>query len=598
MKLSRPWLAFVLALFCLPLFIDLGRQDIQNDEAIYSFAVDRILEIGDWLAPRSSPHEDAVFLEKPPLKFWIVAAPIRVGLLPHNEFGIRFWDALFGGIGFAYVFAIGTRLAGPFCGGIAVLLLFVHWPLLFDHGLRQNNMEAPLFLCYCGGIYHYMAWMAGKRSRRDAFAVGLYFVLGFMTKFVAALFLPLVLAAATLPIRASRSKVFAEWRLWGAVSALVFVLVVPWFVYAHLRFGAYLWEVMLSTHVVTRFTDYLDPSHLQPWYYYIRDMHLNFVASRTEMLVVGGLVVLLVQTIRRRWFDGTLVLMWLVLPIILISLGTSKLYHYAYPFLPPLTLAAGYLLALIVLLVPAPFERLLAALETGATARLPGVMAMLRKRPARFVLMLISIAGIGLAISGIAYGTIRLDVDGMMLFKSSGVVRPIVVAVLAGLLAGAPAMASRAAVPLLVASILPWSTYHDTLLRLKTDRHPMRSSSECIARVQAQDAGLSPGIYLDLPDAVISHPMYYYFRRIQPWTRAASSSSPQIYQRVYEPQRAQPVLVWDQTYQQFMRDPESSAGPVTGSLAAPPMVGLIDALVLLPGPYAQCANVDAQASAR
>ena len=171
-------------------------------------------------------------------------------------------------------------------------------------------------------------------------------------------------------------------------------------------------------------------------------------------------------------------------------------------------------------------------------------------------------------------------------------------AVLAGLLAGAPAMASRAAVPLLVASILPWSTYHDTLMRLSTDRHPMRSSSECIARVQAEDAGLSRGIYLDLPDAVISHPMYYYFRRIQPWTRAESSSPSQIYQRVYEPQRVQPVLVWDQTYQQFMRDPQSSAGPVTGTLAAPPMVGLVDALVLLPGPYAQCADVDAQTASR
>ena len=31
---------------------------------------------GDWLEPKSSPSETEVFLEKPPLKFWIVAAPI------------------------------------------------------------------------------------------------------------------------------------------------------------------------------------------------------------------------------------------------------------------------------------------------------------------------------------------------------------------------------------------------------------------------------------------------------------------------------------------------------------------------------------------
>src|SRR6185503_7437252 len=110
---------------CLPLFVGLGRSDLAGDEGIYSFGVDRILESGDWLVPKVSPFEDRPFLEKPPLKFWLVAAPIRLGFLPHNEFGLRFWDALFGGISFLYVFAVGRRLAGPVCGAVAVLTLFV-----------------------------------------------------------------------------------------------------------------------------------------------------------------------------------------------------------------------------------------------------------------------------------------------------------------------------------------------------------------------------------------------------------------------------------------------------------------------------------------
>ena len=54
--------------------------DIRNDEAIYDYAVDRILETGEWLTPRSSTL-DGPFLEKPPLKFWIVAGAIKSGLL-------------------------------------------------------------------------------------------------------------------------------------------------------------------------------------------------------------------------------------------------------------------------------------------------------------------------------------------------------------------------------------------------------------------------------------------------------------------------------------------------------------------------------------
>ena len=96
LRLSRPWLALVLVAFCLPLFVGLGTPDLGTDEAIYSFAVDRILETGDWLVPKSSPSETDPFLEKPPLKFWIVALPIKAGLLPHDEFGLRFVDAVAG----------------------------------------------------------------------------------------------------------------------------------------------------------------------------------------------------------------------------------------------------------------------------------------------------------------------------------------------------------------------------------------------------------------------------------------------------------------------------------------------------------------------
>ena len=351
-SVSRPWLALVLVLFCLPLFIGLRSLDLETDEAIYSFAVDRILEIGDWLQPKSSPSETAVFLEKPPLKFWIVAAPIRAGLLPHDEFGLRFWDALFGGVAFLYVFAIGSLLAGPVCGAVAVMLLFVHWPLLLDHGLRTNNMEGPLFLCYCGGIYHFLRWPAtdGRRKQSHAVAVGLYFVLGFMTKFVAALFLPVVLALGALMFRATRVKLASDWRLWLSVKALVILLIVPWFIYAYVQFGSELWETMFAAHVYERFTTGLNQAHVHPWNYYLVMMAEGFSRSGLQWLVPIGVIVLFVQSVRRRSFEGMIVVLWATVPLALISVGSSKLYHYAYPFLPPLTIAAGYVVALVVML--------------------------------------------------------------------------------------------------------------------------------------------------------------------------------------------------------------------------------------------------------
>ena len=60
---QRLWLAAVVIAFCVPLFVGLGRTDMENDEAIYSYAVDGILAKGDWLSPPLSPDQGWTFLE-------------------------------------------------------------------------------------------------------------------------------------------------------------------------------------------------------------------------------------------------------------------------------------------------------------------------------------------------------------------------------------------------------------------------------------------------------------------------------------------------------------------------------------------------------
>jgi 4-amino-4-deoxy-L-arabinose transferase-like glycosyltransferase len=206
------WLALVIALFCVPLFLGLGRTDFENDESIYSFAAEVMAQHGDWLTPKSLPSDTDPFLEKPPLKIWMVAAPIYVGWLPTNEFGERFVDALLGGFAFLYVFGIGRKLAGPVAGIAAAALLFAFDALIFSHGVRSNNMESAMLLAYCGGVYHFLAWRSVNPDvKRHIFAMSLYFVLGFMTKFVAAIFLPAILMLAAASTRQDLGRVRRDW---------------------------------------------------------------------------------------------------------------------------------------------------------------------------------------------------------------------------------------------------------------------------------------------------------------------------------------------------------------------------------------------------
>ena len=340
---ARLGLSVVLCLFCLPLFIGLSGWDLRNDEAIYSYATERILETGDWLTPRLTPY-DQPFLEKPPLKFWIVAAAIQAGLLPSNEFGLRFFDALFGAVAFVYVFYVGRVLAGALCGIVAVLILFTIDPLLFFHGLRENNMEAALVLTYCGGIYHFARWVEeSARTRRSlhALAVGAYFTLGFMTKYVAVLFLPAVCAIAFMWREGVLTRIRAQWREWIPAALVVLAATLPWFLYQAVHSGDLLWQTMFGQHVYVRFTAALDPRHLQPWHYYYSELWRELAFAGSLWISLIGLVMLVRNAwIGRPWL-ARLVLVWWIVPFALMALGTSKMIHYTYPFLPPIALGAG-----------------------------------------------------------------------------------------------------------------------------------------------------------------------------------------------------------------------------------------------------------------
>jgi 4-amino-4-deoxy-L-arabinose transferase-like glycosyltransferase len=533
------WVAAVLVCFCLPLFVNLGTRDLDNDEAIYSFAVDRMVATGDWFVPRAIPRGDAPFLEKPPLKFWMVALPMRAGWLPPDEFGMRFWDAVFGAASFVYVFLIGTWFLNPVCGFIAVLLLFAHAPLVFNHGLRSNTMDSAVVLAYCGGIYHYLRWIApfdarttdeersNARTTRPlhVFAVALYFVLGFMTKFVAALFLPMILGLTALVVPQHRRALARGWRTWALAAVIAIMLIAPWFVFASIRFGGAFWRTILGTHVYQRFTSSLDPGHLHPWHYYLGQM-FAFWESGALVLITAGVALVATWTARRYAPSVLVLVIWLVLPLAGISAVTSKLYHYAFPFLPPLALMGAYFAALVPAIGWAPFDRALDRAYAYAAAGAPRLTHFVQHRAVRLVLLLALAVTFCTAAGGVAFGRIQFMV-GTTELASAGVLRPALWAFVFGVLLMPPRRCRHWLLLLLVGGLLPVQGYRDSLALLGAGSHPRRSVSSCIKAVQA-GSGVARGLRVADPVETISHSVFYYFDRIQPWRHAPDGDIPTL----------------------------------------------------------------------
>ena len=572
-------------LFGLPLFFGLTSQDLNNDEAIYSYAVDRMLEGESWLTPRSSPQtvypgdpgtHAGVFFEKPPLKFWIVALPIQLGLLPHDEFGLRFWDALFGAVAFLYVFLIGRRLVDPLCGLAAVFLLFINGALLFEHGLRSTVMEAPLFLAYTGGIYHFLAWSESDRRSdrwRHIIAFAGWFTLGFMTKFVAAIFLPMVVGVTALCLPDWRRRLRADrWRwIAGALSSTALIL--PWFVYQYADNGAYFWNVIFGAHIYDRVRGTLHPDHARPWSFYFTRLHAHLTQVGALGWVIAGGALWITQSVRRPWNGGVLIVVWFLLPVGIISLSVAKLGWYMYPFLPPVALVGGYAVSRVV--------QLARRLHAGSGG----------------VLHLVERAGLG---SRSKRHSRPDDHDPSTLSRTARH------AAFAGTLA-------------LVVYLWPVAQYAATFDALDDHRRPLSALRHCLVEQFDELTLVAPDtvsrMYIHLPEGQgLTHNYYCYYRVLGQWERLVSPTDADLYRRLFVPGHRAPTLMFGRDLQAFLQrigspdfgvalralgaeigDPALMATESGELLPAATAVrlgraGTTAAVVVLPGPLAGCAD--------
>src|SRR6202163_85093 len=117
--LRKSWTLGVAALFCTMLWFALlaHRPLYDPDEGRYAEIPREMLSGGDWVIP----HLNAlVYLEKPPLQYWLTALAFRG--FGQNEFAARLCTGLAGYLSLVTVFFLGRKLWG-FDAGVRALLL-------------------------------------------------------------------------------------------------------------------------------------------------------------------------------------------------------------------------------------------------------------------------------------------------------------------------------------------------------------------------------------------------------------------------------------------------------------------------------------------
>jgi 4-amino-4-deoxy-L-arabinose transferase-like glycosyltransferase len=323
--------AVILAVAGLLLFWKLGATSFRDgDEAQYAQCAKEMMASGDYLNVR---YLGKPFLEKPPLKMWLIVAGYR--LFGVNELGARFSSALFALAAVALTMLFGRLLFDRATGLLAGLVLLSSTQFIHEHAGRAAEMEPETTFLYVASMT--CIWLA-RRDGRWLAALGAALGLLVMTK--GPLIVP-ILAVAALFLATSRPRPRVPLPVALLGAAILLVIALPWHIYQASVHGDMFWKTYLGTHIWGRFLGRAPdgiPGALagitpRPALSYYGLVVFSSMFPWSVLLVpalFGGLW----EALKRHSAAARLIFLWVVLFGLTIGISKGKLAWYAVPLLP------------------------------------------------------------------------------------------------------------------------------------------------------------------------------------------------------------------------------------------------------------------------
>jgi len=323
--------ALALSIACTALYlVGTGGHAIHNgDEAMYAEAAREMVATGDYADLR---WQGDIQLVRPPLAVWVLVLG-RVFL--DGEPAVRWPLAAMCGLQVALVFVLGflwfeRRWLGGLCaaGMLATADLFVGYA-------RYVESEPVLCVAIVAAI---IGWELARRRRGWVILWGVGLGAALMTKQLIGaipLLCPLVERVASDGDR-------AVWRkTWLGLVAAALVWT-PWHLRQTLHHGARFWSAYIGQNVVERSQTAL--LHVTRPTYYVRELwRAEGVFAVVFAVAVGFCVWRAVRHRRRRELS---ILLWVLGPLLVFTIASSRYDHYALVIYPALALAVAELAVL------------------------------------------------------------------------------------------------------------------------------------------------------------------------------------------------------------------------------------------------------------
>ncbi|HLY36698.1 MAG TPA: glycosyltransferase family 39 protein [Candidatus Binatia bacterium] len=326
--------AVALTLAATALFaVELGLPAFFDNEARYAEVAREMLVRGDWI----SPHLDfTLFLNKPPLTFWLAALVFRIA-------GPTEWARLVSvaaaGMALYATCRLGARLWGERAGVVAGIALAT----MLGFVLEARTLRPDMIVTASVAVALWCWREAVERRGANGWLVGLWVALGIGV--LAKGMVPLVLAGAPIAVGTVHEAGWQGLRRLrpGLGIAVLGAIVVPWHVVVALRHPGFAWDYVVNQHLLFFFDRKLprdsDGDSLAFFW-------AAFAGRAAPWMLLAPLT--LSEAVRGAVGAGgarargtLLVWLWIAGVLGFFSLTSARLEHYSLPALPAVALLAG-----------------------------------------------------------------------------------------------------------------------------------------------------------------------------------------------------------------------------------------------------------------
>jgi 4-amino-4-deoxy-L-arabinose transferase-like glycosyltransferase len=371
--LQRGAFLLLLALAVWSFSYRLGAAPLLDDpnEAEYAEVGREMLETGDWISPQLNY---VLFLNKPPLSYWMIALSAR--LFGVNEFASRLPSVLAGLTIVLLVLALGTTLYDAETGLLAGAVLVAMGGFLLEARMVRPDLWLTVgivgSLLACSWLFRVdgsqKAKIKRQKSKGDrssdqsstfafwllpfAFSLSLQRQWPFLTLqvalavgFLAKGFLAVLIPGLTIGVLIALERRFDLLRalLHPRAWWLVVLLVAPWHLAIGLRHPGFLWDYIVNQHVLF-FFDKKWPRDSMP--VPLATFWSAFAFRAFPWTIVLPLAI--ITAVRRAVRDpqalgDRLALIWVAVVLVFFSVSPARMEHYSIPALPAVALLVARL---------------------------------------------------------------------------------------------------------------------------------------------------------------------------------------------------------------------------------------------------------------